>query len=471
MSRKDIAPKSEQLASKIAKIEPMNPETMDYGAIKDELLMRLHDAELLYVANLIFNSAMAFAKAQRAITESDIHEGYKAIEPYIKELPNFENAERTKALWLELIRRKDDPVDGSLVKAEQFELIEVDVVDEFGMSQADLDRLNQLEFAIQKGVDAYRIAGEALREIRDAGLYKQHGTFEAYCEAKWNFSRSRAYQLIGAEEVADNLLTAGVNPEALPENEAQARALAAVAPEKQAEVWNQARSDGKPSAGKIKAIANKSKALPDEAADRVRDPELRANLLELAGEWNSNLWETPDHIARSMANLLIDGLAILEPCAGTGQIAKAIVALAEDKGWEYELTAIEILKERAAKLEDNRYFSIDADFLEFDFGSEKFDVILTNPPFDIGMRILKRSLEVVKADGRCLFLLPSVYFQTQERAKEFFDLNCHIHKAHPIIGRVPYLKEGVAVSGRQCEDAVFDIRLGKEGACMEFIWQ
>ena len=169
--------------------------------------------------------------------------------------------------------------------------------------------------------------------------------------------------------------------------------------------------------------------------------------------------------------LLCDGLSILEPCAGTGMIARAIVDICEIGGWEYELTAIEIRKDRAAVLEDNRYFSIDADFLDFDFGDERFDVVITNPPFDIGMEILERSLDLIKADGRCLFLLPIAYFQSQDRAKKFAKLNAHIHRVYPIVGRVAYLKNGVPETGRQCEDAVFDVRLGKLDGGVEFIWQ
>lgn len=471
MSRQDLVRKAEKSAAKIAKIEPMNPETMLYGAVKDELLMRLHDAELVHGVNLAFNTATAFSKAQRAVIEADLHEGYKAAEQYIKELPNFENAERTKALWLELIRRKNDPAYCSLVKVEQFELVESEVVDEFGMSQSDVERLTQLEFAIEKGLELMdkgrTLAGDSLKEIRDKKLYKAYGTFEAYCEQKCGFSRSRAYQFIGEAEIVNNLLTSGVEPDELPQNEGQTRALAGVPVDKQAEVWTQVKSEGKPTAAKIKAIA-KASVVGDDS-EIPPNPPCKGGQRE--DEWNPNLWETPDNIANAIANLLCDGLSICEPVAGTGQIARAIVSHFEEKGWEYELTAIEILKDRAAKLEDNRYFSIDADFLEFDFGSEKFDVVVTNPPFDKGLDILKKSLSLLNISGRCLFLLPIAYFQTQERAKQFAGMGAYIHRVYPIVGRVAYLKNGIPESGRQCEDAVFDIRLGKDDACMEFIWQ
>lgn len=467
MSRKDLENKAAKLATKIAKIEPINPEIMDYVAIKDELLMRLHDAALVYGANLIFNCAMAFENAQRAVTEGDFHEGFKSAEQYIKELPNFENAERTKALWLELIRRKDS--SGSLATVEQFELIDAVVVNEDGLSQEEIERLTQLEFAVQTGLDGFAKLGEALVEIRDAGLYKAYGTFEEYCDKRWKFSRSRAYQLIDSSKVVHNLLTSGVEPAALPSNESQARALSAVPEDQQADVWKEASKDGKASAAKIRAVAKDaittSPSPKGGELDKNRPDEI---------EWNPNLWETPRNIAKAMATLLAkDEINILEPCAGTGQIARAIADIRDAVGWDSGIIALEILKHRADKLEDNRYFSGDYDFLDFDFGSgDPFDAVVTNPPFDLGMEFLERSLDLIKPNGRCLFLLPIAYFQTQERAKAFAKLNAHIHKVYPIVGRVAYLKNGVPESGRQCEDGIFDIRLGADcSGGVEFVWQ
>jgi len=465
MSRKDLENKAAKLATKIAKIEPINPEIMDYQAIKDELLMRLHDAALVYGANLIFNSAMAFENAQRAVTEGDFHEGFKAAEPFIKELPNFENAERTKALWLELIRRKDSS-SGSLATVEQFELIDAVVVNEDGLSQEEIERLSQLEFAIDKG---RTLIGDSLREIRDSQLYKQYGTFENYCHEKWGFSRSRAYQLIGEAVVVNNLLTSGIEPDALPSNEAQARALAAVPEERQAEVWQEASKTGKPSAAKIRAVARDALTPSPSPKGGEGDKNSPDEI-----EWNPNLWETPRNIAKAMATLLAEGeVNILEPCAGTGQIARAIADFRDAVGWKYGILALEILKYRADRLKEDRYFSGNYDFLSFDFGSsEPFDAVITNPPFDLGMEFLERSLGLIKSHGRCLFLLPLSYFCTQERAKRFQKLNAHIHKVYPVIGRIAYLKNGVPESGRQCEDGIFDIRLGADcSGGVEFIWQ
>lgn len=82
-------------------------------------------------------------------------------------------------------------------------------------------RLQQAEEVIEQGLISYKEAGKALMDIRDEGLYKNDfSTFEEYCSKRWNFGKSRAYQLIDASKVAINLSTIVDVP-----NEGQAREL------------------------------------------------------------------------------------------------------------------------------------------------------------------------------------------------------------------------------------------------------
>jgi hypothetical protein len=77
---------------------------------------------------------------------------------------------------------------------------------------------------------------------------------------------------------------------------------------------------------------------------------------------------------------------------------------------------------------------------------------------------------------------------SHKRSQQFQMLNAHVHHIYKIVGRVDYLKNGVPasqcpktkngvsvfdkkgnpvrMSGRQCYDAIFDIRPGKQGAVM-----
>lgn len=60
-------------------------------------------------------------------------------------------------------------------------------------------RLMGLEKTIQAGVETFITVGLALEEIRAARLYRaEFETFQEYCQKRWNFTKSRAFQLIDA---------------------------------------------------------------------------------------------------------------------------------------------------------------------------------------------------------------------------------------------------------------------------------
>ena len=96
--------------------------------------------------------------------------------------------------------------------------------------------------------------------------------------------------------------------------------------------------------------------------------------------------------------------------------------------------------------------------------------------------------------ARLLFLMPLDWNCAQSRAKVWDKLDAHIHHVYRIPKRVDYLINGVPcsktpkkldngkdminalsrkpkmMSGRQCYDAVFDIRLGKENPSTTFLY-
>lgn len=87
-------------------------------------------------------------------------------------------------------------------------------------------RLETLERVIEGGLQTFVDVGEALMEIRDERLYlESHRTFEAYLGERWQMSRPRAYQLIGAAEVVRTLSTTVDTP---PVTERVARELVPV---------------------------------------------------------------------------------------------------------------------------------------------------------------------------------------------------------------------------------------------------
>ena len=76
------------------------------------------------------------------------------------------------------------------------------------------NNLVELEETIQKNLTAFYEVGFALMQIRDNRLYREiYGTFEEYCKEKWDISRPRAYELMKAAEVKDNLSATADIPE------------------------------------------------------------------------------------------------------------------------------------------------------------------------------------------------------------------------------------------------------------------
>ena len=105
-----------------------------------------------------------------------------------------------------------------------------------------LPSLAECEETIARGVRGYVEAGEALRTIRDARLYREtHGTFEDYCRERWGWNKDRSNQLIRASEVSTTVLSLGAPA---PANEGQARELVGLPAETAAQIMRTAAETG-----------------------------------------------------------------------------------------------------------------------------------------------------------------------------------------------------------------------------------
>jgi hypothetical protein len=72
-------------------------------------------------------------------------------------------------------------------------------------------------------------------QIRDNKLYREgYGTFEEYCKEKWDIKRQRAYELISAAEVKENLSEIYDKSEI---RESHTKPLKALEPQEQREVY------------------------------------------------------------------------------------------------------------------------------------------------------------------------------------------------------------------------------------------
>ncbi len=66
-------------------------------------------------------------------------------------------------------------------------------------------RLTELEADIAKNLKGFMAVGMALIEIRDSRLYRQHGTFEDYCNKTFDISKTYAIRKMQATEVLQNI--------------------------------------------------------------------------------------------------------------------------------------------------------------------------------------------------------------------------------------------------------------------------
>jgi len=103
------------------------------------------------------------------------------------------------------------------------------------LTRTELSRMGQLEESIRHSMQSFADVGLAFMEIRDNRLYRDsHGTFEAYCVAKWGIKRNQANKTIAAAMVVTNL---GTIVPTIPTGEGQCRPLVSLAPEQQQVAW------------------------------------------------------------------------------------------------------------------------------------------------------------------------------------------------------------------------------------------
>lgn len=189
-----------------------------------------------------------------------------------------------------------------------------------------------------------------------------------------------------------------------------------------------------------------------------------------ATAWSNDDWQTPDNVAQAMTKLVKDSdRTILEPCAGSGQIAKFLPH-------NRKAICLEVNPDKVKHGTMNAPYCgwINANFFDDSYRLENsFDLIVGNPPFSSCVEFIARSLPLLNignSDARILFLLPLDWNCSHGRASHWKKLDAHIHHVHRWEGRISYLDaNGVPQKRRQVCDAVFDIRPGKSNAAVSYL--
>ena len=100
--------------------------------------------------------------------------------------------------------------------------------------------------------------------------------------------------------------------------------------------------------------------------------------------------------------------SFLEPCVGGGHIAEVIK----------EHYPNEVLY--GMDLVDRGYPKTNvADFLEYDFKEQKFDNIVTNPPYSLAQEFLEKGMTVLNNNGKIAMFLKIQFLEGAKREKMF----------------------------------------------------
>jgi hypothetical protein len=177
-------------------------------------------------------------------------------------------------------------------------------IEEKPLSTPEMQLLAELESVILENLKGYVKVGAALAEIRERRLYRtEHQTFEEYVKDVWEMPFQRAYQLINATKVVDNLKsTSGLLSEEnstivefLPVNESQVRPLVPFAPDEQVNVWicvlKTAREEGVKVTAALVArcvMEYKGQALKKEIEKSKKHPSDRATAERISASFKES---------------------------------------------------------------------------------------------------------------------------------------------------------------------------------------
>lgn len=101
---------------------------------------------------------------------------------------------------------------------------------------------------------------------------------------------------------------------------------------------------------------------------------------------------------------------ILEPSAGNGNIIRAL----RNRGYKNRIDATELREEERFNLVGWADRVGIFDFLTEDI-TDKYDVIIGNPPYNLAQEFIEKSLTLLKPGGRLIFLLRTNFLESKKR--------------------------------------------------------
>lgn len=132
------------------------------------------------------------------------------------------------------------------------------------LSKSEYSELKSNEKIIETTKEGFVACGNALGAIQEKKLYRaEFETFEEYCKEKWGWHRAYVYRLIEAAEIKMSPIGDKI------ENEAQARAIAAVPKKERKAVLKKAEAHGKLTAASIAEAANEEPKKKEITLDKT----------------------------------------------------------------------------------------------------------------------------------------------------------------------------------------------------------
>jgi hypothetical protein len=104
-----------------------------------------------------------------------------------------------------------------------------------------------------------------------------------------------------------------------------------------------------------------------------------------------------------------DDVLILDPCAG-GDSTNPMTYPMVLQEWGLETVSMDLRADSPCNFPGTN-------FLTADLGDLKFDLVITNPPYNLAVPIIERALEVTKPMGWVVMLLRINFFGAQKRSK------------------------------------------------------
>ncbi len=139
------------------------------------------------------------------------------------------------------------------------------------LTHDELAELTECERIIEEGYAAFLKVGLALAKVRDQRFYRAtHQTFEAYCESRWGFTRTRAYELMSAANISQAVSEISDIPIAA---ESHAKELRGLEPETAAEVMERAAESGDLTAASIREAREEIAPKPAHVTTTTRTTE------------------------------------------------------------------------------------------------------------------------------------------------------------------------------------------------------